>query len=87
MRELYEKYKCRDFLKKLLKNQLDNTKKRNGLHFEVRFRVLKAATTYPPGPLSQVLWARESLTSVFGMGTGGSSLLSSPPWYIKSFQT
>lgn len=28
MRELYEKYKCRDLLKKLLKNQLDNTKKK-----------------------------------------------------------
>lgn len=27
MRKLYEKYRYRDFLKKLLKNQLDNTKK------------------------------------------------------------
>ena len=43
----------------------------------------KVATTYPPGVEAQVLSAWESLTSVFGMGTGGSSLLSSPPWYIK----
>ena len=44
----------------------------------------KVATTYPPGVEAQVLSAWESLTSVFGMGTGGSSLLSSPPWYIRS---
>ena len=38
------------------------------------------AITYPPGNTLQVLSALESLTSVFGMGTGGSFLPSSPLW-------
>ena len=60
--------------------------KKERLHDRRRSVSGKAATTYPPGRLGQVLWARESLTSVFGMGTGGSSLLSSPPWYMKPFR-
>ena len=34
---------------------------------------------------SQVLSALKSLTSVFGMRTGGTSPLTSPQWYISAF--
>ena len=43
------------------------------------------ATTVSCRVKTQLLLAWQSLTSVFGMGTGGSSVLSSPEWLYNGF--